>query len=141
MSTLSIGRLAKSTGVGVETIRFYEREGLLEAPARTASGYRQYTPDAVSRLGFIRRAKQLGFSLGEIRELLSLAGAEGDRAQVKALTEHKLAEIERRIEELHRMRAALAELNRQCSGRGPVAGCPIIEALDEQDPAGGSGHE
>jgi len=141
MDRLSIGRLAKSSGVGVETIRFYEREGLLEAPARTASGYRQYTPDAIARLGFIRRAKQLGFSLGEIRELLSLASADGDRAQVKALTEHKLVEIEQRIEELRRMRAALAELNHQCSGHGPVEGCPIIESLDEENPEVEADHE
>jgi MerR family mercuric resistance operon transcriptional regulator len=141
MNRLSIGRLAKSSGVGVETIRFYEREGLLEAPARTASGYRQYKPDAIARLGFIRRAKQLGFSLGEIRELLSLASADGDRAQVKALTEHKLAEIEQRIEELRRMRAALAELNHQCSGQGPVEGCPIIEALDDEDSQAETDHE
>jgi len=140
MNRLSIGRLAKSSGVGVETIRFYEREGLLETPARTASGYRQYTPDAIARLGFIRRAKQLGFSLGEIRELLSLASADGDRAQIKALTEHKLAEIEQRIEELRRMRAALAELNHQCSGHGPVEGCPIIEALDDENPEAETDH-
>lgn len=141
MNSLSIGRLAKSSGVGVETIRFYEREGLLEAPPRTASGYRRYAPDAVSRLGFIRRAKQLGFSLGEIRELLSLASADGDRAEVKALAEHKLAEIEQRIEELRRMRAVLAELNRQCSGHGPVEGCPIIEALDDENPEAETDHE
>lgn len=131
--SLTIGRLARAAGVGVETIRFYEREGLLPAPARTASGYRQYPLDTVDRLGFIRRAKHLGFSLGEIRELLGLAHANGERARVKAITEQKLAGIERRIEELSRMRAALAELNRQCSGHGPVEGCPIIEALTDEE--------
>ena len=141
MTALSIGRLARASGVGVETIRFYEREGLLAPPPRTAAGYRQYDAEAVERLGFIRRAKQLGFSLEEIRELLGLAEAHGDRARVKALAEHKLAEIERRIDELRRMRAALAELNRQCSGRGPVEGCPIIEALADTDGGRGSGHE
>lgn len=130
---ITIGRLAKSAGVGVETIRFYEREGLLSEPPRTESGYRQYHPDAVERLGFIRRAKALGFSLGEIRELLGLAEPTGDRARVKALTEHKLAEIERRIDELRRMRRALSELDRQCSGHGRVDGCPIIEALNDGD--------
>lgn len=130
MERLTIGRLARAADVGVETIRFYEREGLLPEPARTANGYRQYDPDTVERLGFIRRAKALGFSLGEIRELLALAHAEGERARVKALTGHKLAEIDRRIEELRRMRAALADLDRQCSGQGPVEGCPIIEALN-----------
>lgn len=129
MPPLSIGRLARASGVGVETIRFYEREGLLAAPPRTPAGYRQYDPDTVERLDFIRRAKRLGFSLEEIRQLLALAEAHGDRARVKALAEHKLAEIERRIEELRRMRTALAELTRQCSGHGAVEGCPIIEAL------------
>jgi len=133
MERMSIGRLAKTAEIGVETIRFYEREGLLPEPERTASGYRQYPADTVARLGFIRRAKRLGFSLGEIRELLGLAEARGDRGRVKALAEHKLAEIEQRIEELRRMRGALAELTRQCSGHGPVAGCPIIEALHENE--------
>ncbi|MDZ7748560.1 MAG: MerR family DNA-binding protein [Halofilum sp. (in: g-proteobacteria)] len=135
-TTMTIGRLARAARLGVETIRFYEREGLLAAPDRTASGYRLYPPDTVERLGFIRRAKGLGFSLAEVRELLGLAEPRGSRARVKELTEHKLAEIERRIDELHRMREALAELNRQCSGHGPVEGCPIIEALNEE-----SGHE
>lgn len=132
-STWTIGRLAKAAGVGVETIRFYEREGLLDAPERTASGYRLYPPATAERLGFIRRAKDLGFSLAEIRELLQLAEPAGERARVKALAEHKIAEIDQRITELGRMRAALADLNRQCSGHGPVEGCPIIEALNEDD--------
>lgn len=133
---VTIGQLARQTAVGVETIRFYEREGLMPKPARSASGYRQYGSEAAGRLGFIRRAKALGFSLGEIRDLLALAEPAGDRARVKALAEHKLAEIERRMEELRRMRAALADLDRQCSGQGPVEGCPIIEALNGED-----GHE
>ena len=133
MRPITIGRLARAAGVGVETIRFYEREGLLSEPPRTESGYRQYRPDAVERLGFIRRAKALGFSLGEIRELLGLAEPTEDRARVKALTEHKLAEIERRIDELRRMRRALSELDQQCSGHGRVEGCPIIEALNDGD--------
>jgi Hg(II)-responsive transcriptional regulator len=133
MRPITIGRLARAAGVGVETIRFYEREGLLSEPPRTESGYRQYRPDAVERLGFIRRAKALGFSLGEIRELLGLAEPTEDRARVKVLTEHKLAEIERRIDELRRMRRALSELDQQCSGHGRVEGCPIIEALNDGD--------
>lgn len=131
MEHLSIGQLARSTSVGVETIRFYEREGLIAPEARTASGYRRFAPATAERLGFIRRAKQLGFSLGEIRQLLELAAADGDRGHVKALAETKLAEIERRIAELQRMRDALGELTRQCSGHGPVEGCPIIETLNE----------
>lgn len=132
MKRLTIGRLAKAADIGVETIRFYERERLLPEPARTAGGYRQYEPATVDRLVFIRRAKALGFSLDEIRELLGLAHPEGDRAQVKAVTQHKLAQIDRRIDELRRMRTALADLDRQCSGHGPVDGCPIVEALGGQ---------
>jgi Hg(II)-responsive transcriptional regulator len=132
MQQLSIGQLAQRSDVGVETIRFYEREGLIAADGRTASGYRRFAPAVADRLGFIKRAKKLGFSLTEIRQLLELAEAEGDRASVKALAEHKLAEIEHRIGELQRMRAALADLTRQCSGHGPVEGCPIIETLNEE---------
>lgn len=130
---ITIGRLAKAAGVGVETIRFYEREGLLEPPRRTASGYRLYPPEITERLSFIRRAKALGFSLAEIQELLHLANPTDDRARVKALADHKLAEIDLRIEELQRMRQALSELTRQCSGHGPVEGCPIIEALNDDE--------
>lgn len=130
---ITIGRLARAADVGVETIRFYEREGLLAPPARTASGYRLYPPATAERLGFIRRAKALGFSLAEIRELLELAAPDGERARVKSITKDKLAEIDQRIAELQRMRTALADLSRQCSGRGPVAGCPIIEALTGDD--------
>jgi Hg(II)-responsive transcriptional regulator len=129
-AALSIGRLARASDVGVETIRFYEREGLLHAPARTASGYRQYPPETVERLGFIRRAKALGFSLAEIRQLLGLSHPTGDRAAVKALARQKLADIDRRIDELRRMRGALADLEQQCSGEGPIKGCPIIETLN-----------
>jgi MerR family mercuric resistance operon transcriptional regulator len=136
MQDLSIGQLARRSDVGVETIRFYEREGLIAADGRTASGYRRFAPAVVDRLGFIKRAKKFGFSLTEIRQLLDLAQAEGDRGHVKEIAEHKLAEIEHRIAELQRMRAALADLTRQCSGHGPVEGCPIIETLSEEP-----GHE
>ncbi len=131
--SITIGRLAKASGVGVETIRFYERQGLLTPPARSASGYRLYAPETAQRLGFIRRAKNLGFSLAEIQQLLQFANPTGERADVKELVEHKLAEIDQRIEELQRMRRALSDLARQCSGHGPVEGCPIIEALSEDD--------
>ena len=131
MDRMTIGKLARASGVGVETLRFYEREGLLPEPARTPSGYRQYPPESVARMTFVRRAKRLGFSLAEIRELLTLAEAHGDRSQVKSIAAHKLAEIDKRIDELQRMRGVLAELTRKCSGHGPVEGCPIIEALTE----------
>lgn len=130
MNTMTRGQLARRCGVGPETIRFYERRGLIPEAPRTHSGYRRFGAEAVSRLTFIRRAKELGFSLPEIAELLALHDHPGgDRARVKALTETKLSEIEARIADLGRMRSALAVLSEQCSGRGPVDGCPIIEAL------------
>jgi MerR family mercuric resistance operon transcriptional regulator len=132
METISIGELAARSGIGKETIRFYERESLLPPPRRTASNYRRYPPAAVARLRFIRRAKELGFRLDEIRELLSLQDANGERAQVKRLTQRKLAQIRTRIDELLRMEAALTEMHVQCSGEGTVHGCPIIETLAEQ---------
>lgn len=130
MSSLRIGELARAAGIGVETVRFYEREGLIPAPPRRASGYRMYPPETVDRLRFIRRAKDLGFSLSEINDLLSLAGQpEGDRGQVKRIAENKLAEVERRIRDLDNVRAVLAHLTVQCSGHGPIHDCPIIESL------------
>lgn len=130
--SLSIGRLARAAGVGVDTVRFYERAGLMPQAPRTASGYRSYGPDAVARLRFIRRAKALGFALEEIAELLRLSEGKGGRAGVKALAERRLADLERRIRELSVFRDALAHYARQCSGHGAVAGCPIIEAVLEK---------
>lgn len=129
---LSIGRLARAAGVGVDTVRFYERAGLMPQAPRTASGYRSYGSDAVERLRFIRRAKALGFALEEVGELLRLSEGKGGRAGVKALAERRLADLERRIRELSVFRDALARYARQCSGHGAVAGCPIIEAVLEK---------
>ncbi|MAA73242.1 MAG: heavy metal-responsive transcriptional regulator [Salinisphaeraceae bacterium] len=126
----SIGQLAKSADTGVETIRFYERRGLMPDPPRAPSGYRRYPRDATDRLLFIRRAKRLGFTLDEIGTLLALQEG-GGRAAVKAIAQAKLAQIEARIDDLRRMRKTLAELEKQCSGHGPVPGCPIIEALSD----------
>ena len=130
--TFSIGRLAEAAGVGVDTVRFYERAGLLPQAARTASGYRSYRPADVERLRFIRRAKALGFALEEIAELLRLSEGKGGRAGVKALAERRLADLERKIRELTVFRDTLAHYVHQCSGHGAVAGCPIIEAVLQQ---------
>lgn len=127
----SIGQLARTAETGVETIRFYERRGLMPEPPRTSSGYRRYPLDAAERLRFIQRAKRLGFTLDEIGSLLRLE-AGGDRAEVKKIALAKLGEIETRIADLERMRATLCELTQRCSGHGPVAGCPIIGALAEE---------
>ena len=136
MKTLTRGQLARACGIGIEAIRFYERQGLLPPAPRTGAGHRRFDPSIVPRLQFIRRAKDLGFNLREIGELLALHDEpHGDRAGVKALTEAKLAEIETRLRDLGRMRDVLAQLASECSGQGPVSGCPIIHALaHETDP-------
>lgn len=128
--TYSIGQLAQATEAGVETIRYYERRGLMPEPPRAASGYRRYPDEAAGRLRFIRRAKRLGFTLDEIAALLSLQ-AGGERAEVKTIAEAKLAEIETRLADLERMRYTLHDVTRRCSGHGSVAGCPIIETLND----------
>ena len=131
MSTLTIGKLANVADVGIDTVRFYERAGLLNKPRRTASGYRLYAASDVARLRFIRRAKALGFSLEEIAELLRLNDGGGRRGAVRALAGRRLAEIEQKLAELSRMRDTLRHLISQCSGEGPLAGCPIIDAVVE----------
>ena len=126
METLSIGQVARRAGVGVETVRFYEREGLLEEPPRRASGYRQYSEQVVTRLRFIKRAQQLGFSLKEISELLLLrVDAQTSCEEVKGRTEAKIAEVERKMVELQHMRQALLQVHSLCTGPGPTSACPI----------------
>ncbi len=125
----TIGRLAKQAGVGIDTVRFYERRGLLPEPERTASGYRVYGEDIAARILFIRRAKRLGFTLDEIATLLRLQDRGGKKAEVRALTNNKLQEINAKISDLQRIRTVLQELSESCSGKGNVDGCPIIEAI------------
>jgi len=134
---LTIGQVAKRAGVGVETIRFYEREGLIGKPARRPSGYRQYEPDIVRRIRFIQRAKELGFSLREITELLSLRVARGRACEaVKARAAAKMEDIESKIAGLERMKRALTSLVEACAGRGSVGECPILDALDADERGG-----
>lgn len=128
---LTIGRIASRAGVGIDTIRFYERRGLLPKPRRTDSGYRLYPPETVTRLRFIRRAKALGFSLDEIVTLLALQDTGGPKAKVKAITHRKLEQVEAKIADLERMRDVLRELDNDCTGTGNLSGCPIIEALSD----------
>lgn len=133
---LTIGRLASSAGVGVETVRFYEREGLLAPIQRRASGYRQYTEESVAVLRFIRRAKELGFTLKEIKSLLALRiDQSASRAQVRREALAKLADLETRIADLQRMQAALQRLIDKCHGSGALSGCPILEALEGHAPS------
>jgi Hg(II)-responsive transcriptional regulator len=136
MKPLTIGQIARRADVGVETVRFYERQGLLEQPDRRSSGYRQYTEDAVRRLQFIKRAKAVGFTLREIADLIALRlDPTTTRAEVRKQAEGKLAAIDRKIDDLRRMRAALFRLVEACDGHGSLAGCPILDALD------GTAHE
>jgi len=130
MKPLTIGALADSVGVGVETIRFYERKGLVRRPARPASGFRLYPDDAVARIRFIRQAQVLGFTLGEIGELLALRVTPGaDCAAVRTRAIAKRALVQKRLVELQTIRDALDRLVAACPGRGSVAACTILEEL------------
>ena len=134
---LTSGQVAKKSGVGVETLRFYEREGLLPAPARAASGYRQYTAEAVERVRFIRRAQLVGFQLKEIKELLALRDDPGaDRKEVRAKAVAKLADIETKVADMEAMRVELTRLIAACDSSGSAADCPILAALDGHSDAG-----
>ncbi|WP_028917104.1 heavy metal-responsive transcriptional regulator [Pseudoxanthomonas sp. J35] len=127
---MNIGQLARQTRVAIDTIRYYEREQVLPPPRRAANGYREYGPDDVRRLRFIRRAKELGFGLDEIRGLLALSdNRSGDMAAVRTTAWEKLQLIEQRIEELQRVRNALQELVAACPGHGSLSECPIMSAL------------
>jgi Cu(I)-responsive transcriptional regulator len=126
VASLTIGQLARRAGVGIETVRFYERQGLLPKPPRTPSGYRQYSADALGRLAFIGRAKALGFALREIAELLSLdASREATCDDVKRKAQGKLAETEAQLAELTRVRDTLKSLVGACAG-GPARSCPVL---------------
>jgi Hg(II)-responsive transcriptional regulator len=130
-ATIRIGDLARRAGVNVQTVRYYERRGLLDTPTRRASGYREYDPAVLDRLRFIRRAQELGFTLSEIAELLALRlDPDTTAAQVKARAEEKIAEIDGRLRDLQHIRHALSHLAGKChGGRGPAGDCPLLDAL------------
>jgi MerR family mercuric resistance operon transcriptional regulator len=128
---LTIGQLAERADVGVETIRFYERKGLIAEPPRSSAGFRHYAPDAVRRVRFIRHAKALGFSLKEIMELLSLrVESDSTCADIRGRTEKKIVEVNEKIRGLKQMERALARLAASCRGEGPLSECPILDELD-----------
>lgn len=132
--SLTIGQVARHAGVGVETIRYYEREGLLPPPPRSASGYRHYPADSVRRLAFIRHAKALGFSLADIRELLALRAEPGASSEpVRQLAQTKLTEIRDKIAALEKMQQTLEQLVEQCPGHVPTSECPILDALSDTE--------
>ena len=129
---LTISKVAKEAGVGVETIRFYERKGLIERPPRPAGGFRRYDASLPRRIRFIRHAQELGFSLREIRELLDLrVDPHVSCADVKAKAVTKIAEVEAKLASLQRMRETLVAITHSCAGEGPTSDCPILDALDE----------
>ena len=137
MKAFTVGQVARRAGVGIETVRFYERHGLLDEPQRRESGYRQYRDDDVAVLRFIRRAKRLGFTLKEIKALLALRlDGSATRSDVRAQATAKVADIGAKIRDLQRMRDALSVLTATCHGDGPATGCPILEALNTTDEDG-----
>ena len=128
-SGFSIGEVARRSGVKIETIRFYERSGLLAPPPRTSGGHRVYSHAEAQRLNFIRRARQLGFPLDQVRALLALADQrEASCIEVERLARDHLAEVRGRIDDLARMDAVLSDLVTRC-GQGETPDCAILEAL------------
>ena len=127
---MKIGEVARRAGIGIDAVRFYERRGLIPAPSRRPSGYRDYPPEVVLDLRFIRRAKDLGFTLDEIRELRSLdSSRSASAAEVRDAARSKLADIEERIRSLQKMRRALRKAVQDCPGQGPTAACSILRSL------------
>src|SRR5260370_25173408 len=130
MKSLTIGRLAKQAGVNLETVRFYERRRLLPRPPRSASGYRLFPAEAARRLKFIRRAQELGFSLAEIAQLLSLRVSRSTTSRdIRARAEAKITDIEAKIKSLESMKKTLRKLTRGCDGCAPLVECPLLESL------------
>lgn len=132
--SLTIGKLAKQTDVSIDSIRFYERRGLLAAPTRTESNYRLYSLEAASRLRFIKRTQNLGFSLAEIQDFLELShNPTASKADVKRRTREKIADIRAKMKDLGRMLEVLERLDQSCDGQGPIGECPILHALTEDN--------
>lgn len=124
---LTIGKLASTAAINVETIRYYERRGLIRQPDKPGVGYRQYDSATLQRVLFIKRAKTLGFSLDEIDSLLALS--EGQCADVQSLAEQKLIRIKAKLHDLQRLEDALQDLVERCSSNADQMHCPIIETL------------
>lgn len=133
IGALKIGYVAKASGIGIETIRFYERNGLIAEPPRRESGYRAYPHETITRLRFIKRAKELGFSLREIGELLSMRErSEAKCKDIKRQAELKLGDIDSRIRDLQKMKQAILSLKGRCSEAASLKECPILKSLEEQ---------
>jgi Hg(II)-responsive transcriptional regulator len=131
--TLRTGEVAAQAGVNIQTLRYYERRGLLQEPERRASGYREYPPDAVQIVRFIKRAQEIGFTLTEIEALLRLRSDQrASCAEVRSAAQAKIEDIEQKIRSLRAMKRALGVLVASCTSDGSVRECPILEALDER---------
>jgi Hg(II)-responsive transcriptional regulator len=129
---MTIGEVAALTELPVATVRYYEKRRLIPEPPRSASGYRQYTPEVVDRLRFVKRAQALGFALEEIGELLDLRVEDGAACEaVEARTRAKLADVRGRIEALRRLEAVLNDLAASCRSRTPTEECPVLDTLSE----------
>jgi Hg(II)-responsive transcriptional regulator len=133
MEKMTIGQLAREAGINLETIRYYERRGLIPKPPRNASGYRQYSQEDIARTKFIKRSQALGFSLREILEILSLRMEPGKTCgDMKVRVEAKIEDVERKITDLQQMQEALLDLVSKCTGKGPIGDCPILEILNRR---------
>ena len=134
MKDFTVGQLAKKASINIETVRYYERIGMMPKPTRKESGYRLYSEEDIARLKFILHAKELGFSLKEIRELLELrVDPQTTCDEVRDQAEAKIADIEKKISELIRIKKALGKLAAACREKGPTGECPILEALEEKN--------
>ena len=128
---MTIGELAKACGVGIETIRYYERRGLISDPRKRGIGRRDYSEKHLRRLRFVKQAQALGFTLKEVSELLALRVAEGSTcADVRAKARAKVQDIEQRVATLLTFKGALNRLGSRCRGAGPTSECPILDALE-----------
>ena len=137
MPAQTIARAARAADVNVETIRYYERRGLIERPPTVGTAVRIYPDETVRRIRFIKRAQKLGFTLREIQDLLRLRAGRGAKsASVRRKVEAKIAGVDAKLRDLRAMRRALSELLESCSGRGDAETCPILRSLDEEAPAG-----
>lgn len=134
MNRLTIGEVAKQAQVRIETLRYYERMGLVAPPPRNGSNYRLYPEETVRRVQFIKRAQQLGFSLKEIAELLALRAAPTTSCtDIRERAVVKLHDIEAKMQDLHAMKTVLSKLVVACTKNSPIADCPILESLDVEE--------
>ncbi len=130
---LSTGDVAREAGVNIQTLRYYERRGLLQAPQRSEGGHRQYLAESVRLIRFIKRAQDLGFTLKEVEELLVLRSARGrECSRVQRLASAKLTDVDEKITQLRAIRRAISTLVESCASRGESLDCPIPEALDDE---------